>query len=1000
MITARRWYMSVLFIGFAINFAIIYGVQNFEQKQAEMIYIEELQKVSDKLHSSFSYEKLFEKIFFRFFESSEGKTLAEFEAIYESWLKKIDFDRKSFEIIVYNGHNPLNKDKDSFADWKFVMDVLDSGEYQSVRTIGETKNFVIKTLTGGVGFESIECKPGFHRRLSLTGIMSYGVWFKSKNTLPESDDLITAILFLSNEKYIKKSQIANVLFNALKVSKSDFGYLNTDDLTEYLLPEGVSARKIVDILNLEDIKSGYKRMVVDNKNVFAAFRPDGNVFIAVEKEVFIPMPFWACALFFFWLPLWYRLYTQNAGDLKLSLTFLMSFLFVLVVLLPSIAIAFFWRSFLESRYETIKLSKIAKMQNAIVQIDANSTEIYRVYKDYYEKAIALFDMRPHNVQAFIDRTVELELQGVFDTCIIMDKEGNLLRKNASVSSFMRSLPMYPDHFRYKMVEHALENGWVPFDKEIDYVLQHDQENFTVESFLAFSPEQGKRAATSIVRVVTRDLINQYNSSLGKIVKESAKDQISSAVISSIVGEKDENPLAKISHSLGEFFEFGYGRDNSRNYVNIIRDKDGSAKYCFILFSGLYNFTRGYLKRLFAGEGKFSDEMKLAAISNKIFCVNYPQLDLWKRFGRILNVIQPPINMYSEEVNINGEPHILCAYAGKKTDYYVYVAYMPISVVIKELNSFKYKMFLAAFLILLSLGFVTVRLYRGIVCPTQLVMAGISAMETGNHDHRIKLHTGDEWEQLAGAFNSSLESMKEFEVASFIQETILPSGERRSGSISFSGRTVSADGIGGDYYDAYLPNDNEMLFLLGDVSGHSVSAALVVSMAHAGFAALFEQGIREPSEILKAFNSLMLNNLQRVKMMTCFAGFIDSEGYLYSSNAGQTFPLIVDENGVIESIAVVGYPLGSSKRVKYKQSKIKLPDKCRIIMYSDGIIEALNESGEPFGFDRFEKLVKKIRCNDTPEDFYNEIYSTLKEYSGSVPWDDDCTIALVEYERKA
>jgi hypothetical protein len=60
MITARRWYMSVLFIGFAINFAIIYGVQYFEHKQAEMPYIEELHKVPNKLHSSFSYEKVFE----------------------------------------------------------------------------------------------------------------------------------------------------------------------------------------------------------------------------------------------------------------------------------------------------------------------------------------------------------------------------------------------------------------------------------------------------------------------------------------------------------------------------------------------------------------------------------------------------------------------------------------------------------------------------------------------------------------------------------------------------------------------------------------------------------------------------------------------------------------------------------------------------------------------------------------------------------------------------
>ena len=108
------------------------------------------------------------------------------------------------------------------------------------------------------------------------------------------------------------------------------------------------------------------------------------------------------------------------------------------------------------------------------------------------------------------------------------------------------------------------------------------------------------------------------------------------------------------------------------------------------------------------------------------------------------------------------------------------------------------------------------------------------------------------------------------------------------------------------------------------------------------------------------------------MMTCFAGYIDNEGNLTCSNAGQTFPLIVDEKGNIIKVSVIGYPLGSAKRAKFKQETIKLPDKCRIVLYSDGIIEAMNNKNEPFGYDRFEQLVKKYACKISVEDFKEAI----------------------------
>lgn len=994
----NKLYLIILLLAVALNIGVIVSIQNYTKNKAFKTYEEQQPQKLEKLHSLFSFTQLFESKYKNLFEQIQGKTAEEMELILNQWLKRTNWPRESLKIIVYNEHTPLNLPTEEIDDWAFIMDILDSGDYQKLRIKGEAKNRVITTLQAGAGFETIECRPGLHKHLGVTDLNTYGIWFKSNKKYNENQ--ITNALILTHSKHLQRDKVAKALFDTLNINKEKYGYLNLNNLDEQLLPSYISAQQIRNILNLKDVRSGFEKIKIKETTIYASYKPNGDTFIAIADKPFVPLPFFGLALFYFWLPYWVKLYVERTKDFKLPLPFLVVFLFCLVILTPGILIYFHLTSFLESKYNSIRLNKMEEMENALIQIDTNSREIYRLYQNTFKELAAMVDQKPENMQEFIDKSLELELKGYFDSCIIIDKDGNLARDYASVSAFMRSWPLYPDFFKKSIIKQSLKSGWVPFDNELDYLLMYDKDNFSIDAFLALNPEEGQRAATSIVRVVAKDLINQHNEKLGHTSSNSMAENISTTIIGSLVGDENENPMATIQNSLGEFFDFGYAKDNSRNFVELIRDKDGVAKQCLILFSGLYNFNRAFLQRVFNDQNKWPKGVEYLAFTPKVFCLNFPFLDLYDRLERLTNIMQPPVNMYTEECLINGVPHLLCAYAAQKTEHHIYVAYTPLSLLHDELNKFKQNLTKAVLLTLLSLCFILYRLFKSIIFPTKVIMQGISAMAAHKNDYRIALYSGDEWEHLASTLNNSLESMKELEIATFLQETILPTEPIVCKSLNFTGRTISLDGVGGDYYDAFTYNEKEMLFVIGDVSGHSVSAALVVSMAHAAFSYFYELGITNPQEILQSINSLLLTNLQRVKMMTCFVGHINGEGVLTSSNAGQAFPIIVDEDGFIEYVSNISYPLGSSKRAKYLLKETILPDRCRIILYSDGIAEAVNDKGEFFGYDRLERFIKKYACNGTPEDFYNDFFAHFLEFTGAVPWNDDCTLAIIEYNKSS
>ena len=989
----RPVYWLILLLGVTLNLIVISFFHERNEKREHQTTRHNSEALLEKMYASFRFEKVFDREFNALFSDVAGKTASEAASLARIWLHSHGMASDACEIVYFSDKAPLNVSPESADDWKFLLSRFDTGLIRP-RLEGETKNRMIRLLNGGVGFPRLEGKPGMVQKVTIAKDRTYGIWFSEPEKFKTG---INAMIVLIHDRKLTDRLIAQNLFARLGLSTAEFGYVNLFNPEDSVVPAGLNPYVIAPRISGMDIKSGCEYLTFGDREVLVSFKPDGRILLALMNYKKLPAPFWSLALFLFWLPLWLKARQTAQTSLRLSLTSLISFVFVISMALPVLAVGFYWNLFIDSRRESAKIETASRLEKLLIQLDANFTEDFRIIRKKYVDLVNILDKKPENLQEFIDQSLRLELQFLFDTCLLIDGEGKFARPYAASGMQVRRLVFYDMAHRAEVCRQAFADGWIPFDLEAEYVFNTTPENFDMNEFASLMPSQGRTAYTSLTSFTGKDLINRHNNALLG-AGAGSKEEVSSMVMSSFLESEDENSVSRIQQNLGEFFELGFDVNQSINFVELIKDRSGKAIYCLILFSGNYNFMRNYLEKIFRDKGKWPENVSYMAVSPRLFNVSFPAVDMRMRMQRLVSIMQPPKNLHVEEHLINGKPHLLCAYVGKKMPAYIFFAAMSLESVDKQLANLENRLLTAALIVMIAVLFVYIRLVRGVIRPARLIMSGVHAMEAHDHSHKIVIETGDEWQQLAETFNNALEGMKELEVAHFVQTCILPSSDICSGSARFAGRTVPADDVGGDYYDAFVPAEGEMVFIMGDVSGHSISAALVVSMARAAFSGIVDLGIKMPHEIFTRMNNLMLEHLRRAKMMTCFGGHIDKNGLMTCCNAGQAFPYLIREDGSIEAVKQIGYPLGAARKKTLKYLEIQLPVRCRLVMFSDGVVEAMNEKDEQFGYDRLERLVKKLGWQVSNVEFFEAVYREVGKFSGTVPWGDDVTVALLDYDR--
>ena len=236
--------------------------------------------------------------------------------------------------------------------------------------------------------------------------------------------------------------------------------------------------------------------------------------------------------------------------------------------------------------------------------------------------------------------------------------------------------------------------------------------------------------------------------------------------------------------------------------------------------------------------------------------------------------------------------------------------------------------------------------------------------------------------------------RELELATEIQQRFQPSGPPLVDGYEFQGISFSCYEIGGDYYDFIPKPDGKMLVALGDVSGKGTAAALLMSSLHA---AIHAQVAAKSSldETIVSVNEYLAENTPANRFVTLFAAELDPlTGKLRYINAGHNPPLIARRDGSVEQLGSGGLPLGIMGGAQYEAGEVQLNNGEVLVVYSDGVSEAVNLKDEEFGLDRLSDVVAR-NIAASASGLRDKVESALSTFTETAPANDDITLVIVK-----
>jgi serine phosphatase RsbU (regulator of sigma subunit) len=240
--------------------------------------------------------------------------------------------------------------------------------------------------------------------------------------------------------------------------------------------------------------------------------------------------------------------------------------------------------------------------------------------------------------------------------------------------------------------------------------------------------------------------------------------------------------------------------------------------------------------------------------------------------------------------------------------------------------------------------------------------------------------------------------QEINIARDIQQALLPRNFRDYQHLSVTGCNFPCLSVGGDYFDVFPLGENRTAFLLADVSGKGLGAALVTTMLQ-GVLSGMTLGT-DPARLFNHLNRFLCDHVEIGRYATMFFGILDEMGTLEYINAGHPSPILIRQNGSAEEAFTEGsFPVGLVPEAEYCTATVKLEPGDTLVLFSDGVTEAMDPKEEFFGIPRLVQLL--TGHNDTPLDEMQKLLlEAVENFSRGASQADDLTLLLVRYRAAA
>lgn len=340
-----------------------------------------------------------------------------------------------------------------------------------------------------------------------------------------------------------------------------------------------------------------------------------------------------------------------------------------------------------------------------------------------------------------------------------------------------------------------------------------------------------------------------------------------------------------------------------------------------------------------------------------------------------------------------------------------------------LNSFLLKMFIISAVITIISMFLYVLTVRKIVLKPIQELARFTddITKTRNFENQhISLRTGDEIEDLGNSFNFMMEEMEryiddlskitaekqrigaELDIATRIQASMLPTifpafPERDEFDIYAT--MNPAKEVGGDFYDFFMIDDDNLAIVVADVSGKGVPAALFMVIGKTLIKDHTEPG-KDLGEVFSEINDLLCESNSEDLFITAFEAVLNLKtGELRYVNAGHEMPFICKKNQDFKPYKIkAGFVLAGMEGMRYKAGSMTLEPGDKLFQYTDGVTEATDSDSKLFGMERLEASLNKIK-NGTPKDILESVKNDIDDFVNVALQFDDITMLCLEYKKK-
>src|SRR6266851_732879 len=239
--------------------------------------------------------------------------------------------------------------------------------------------------------------------------------------------------------------------------------------------------------------------------------------------------------------------------------------------------------------------------------------------------------------------------------------------------------------------------------------------------------------------------------------------------------------------------------------------------------------------------------------------------------------------------------------------------------------------------------------------------------------------------------------QEINIARDIQQALLPRNVRDFPHLSVAGCNFPCLSVGGDYFDVFPIGDHRTAFLIADVSGKGLGAALVTTMLQ-GVLSGMTLGT-DPARLFAHLNRFLCDHVEVGRYATMFFGILDEKGSLEYINAGHPSPILIRRGIAEEAFTEGSFPVGLVPEAEYTTTCIKLEPGDTLVLFSDGVTEAMNPDEELFGTARLREVLTGQM--ETPLDQLQKcVLESVENFARGASQADDLTLLLVRYRATA